>query len=224
MRMPRPSSGDQRREHVAEVLGLGPVEPRGRLVEEEQARSTGDGTGELDQPPLAGRQVGGALRRRGAAIPHRSMASKAAARTVAVSPGRARRWRQGVRPASRASRPRATLSKTVRESYSSIRWKVRPRPELGPGLGAHAGDVVAEEEDPAVVRPVETGADVEGGRLARPVGSDQSGDAAERRGEADTVRRGEAAETDDQTFDAQAFGGGSAHRQDNWPLFWGCHC
>ena len=56
------------------------------------------------------------------AVPAERRASVRASRREPV------RCRHGTAPASRHSRPRATFSRTGRESNSSIRWNVRPRP------------------------------------------------------------------------------------------------
>ena len=117
-------------------LGLGVVEPGRRLVEEQEREPAGDGPGQLDQAALAGGQTAdgsGRQRARCRTAPGRSRSPR---RSRLGPASEQLRWRHGRSPARRASRPRATFSRTVSESNSSIRWNVRPRPSWARRCGA----------------------------------------------------------------------------------------
>ena len=70
------------------------------------------------------------------------------------------------------------FSSTERFWNSCTSWKVRTRPAAAIASGGRAGDVRAGEDDPAGVRRLEAGDQVEQRRLAGAVRADHRGDAA----------------------------------------------
>ena len=160
-----PSAG-QLAQQTSERLGLGLVQARGRLVEQQHPRVGGQRPGQLDEPGLAGGQlvgpdVGHGGQRRPGPAPRRP--SDRGGR-------RAARRRPARRSPARSGAPN-----------SSRRWNVRARPRRARRYGA-AGDVVAVEPHPAALRaPAARVIDVEQRGLAGAVGPDEPGDLARRR-------------------------------------------
>ena len=150
-RIAEPRAG-QLDQQVAELPGLGVVEARCRLVQQQHARPDGEGPAELDQPGLAGGQLRRRGRRRRAPRPRRSMISSTSSSTrelVAVGGQQLAAGRAAARPAATDLEPTSTLSRAVSDANTSRRWNVRADAEPGPSVGAEAGDVVAVEAHPA---------------------------------------------------------------------------
>ena len=134
--------GGQLAQQGAERRGLAFVESRRRLVEQEDVRLGRQGTRQLDEPGLAGRElVGpdvGQVRRRPPAR---------------AAPGRRRvGWRDGGGP-----RPTRTLA-MGRERTEQLETLERAgQPEARPPVGALGGDVGAAQQDPTPGRPLQPG-------------------------------------------------------------------
>ena len=141
---------------------------------------------------LADRQVAQVGRCRTGRSRRRRRSRRSCEFTAATRAGAA----TGRRPAIDASRPRLTLSRTVSESNSSMRWKVRPSPTWARAAGDSREIVVAVEATVPARRSHQSRAHVERRGLARAVRSDQSGDPSERGRERGVPDRGDAAEAD----------------------------
>ena len=108
---------------------LGRVQPGRGLVEQQHVRTPGERSGDRDELTLALRQFGDrTLRQRGRAGARSStaaMSSLPAARLLAC--------------------PTATFSSTVRSSYRSRPWKVRPSPSWARRCGGRVVDVTVAD-------------------------------------------------------------------------------
>ena len=96
-RMPVPRSATTRTRISPNCAGLVAVKARRGLVEQQEAEGSGQAAGQLDQPPLAGRQRAGLLARPDS-IPHRARAS--------VDAGGHPRWSSGLPRGVNERRPR----------------------------------------------------------------------------------------------------------------------
>ena len=177
---------------AAELLGLVRVEPRRRLVEQQQVERARRGPGQLDQAALPGRQQPGLRRRRARPIPVSASASSVAASHLARSRRRApTSWRQRVAPRPSTPRGRARRSRARSASRTAPCAGRCGRARAAAALRrAVAGDVArrAARTRPGV-GPHQPAAGVERRRLAGAVRADQPGDPAHRRVEADARRR-----------------------------------
>ena len=196
--------GDDPLEHRAEPGGLVAVETGRGLVEQQDVERAGQAARQLDQPSLPRRERAGLLlgEMRDAAQLERVGARRRACADARA--GDATTWPRTRAPAVGHSLPRATLSNTVSESQSSIRWNVRPRPRRALAGAPRAAHVVAVQQDPALDSAVDAAAGVERGGLAGAVRTDESGDAAERRVEPDVVDRDQAPELNGEVLDRRA--------------------
>ena len=180
-------AGQPGRAGVGEGLGLGLVQARRRLVEQQQPRAAGERAAQLDQPGLAGRQLVGP----GVATsptPTSSMSASVSSLT-------------GIAPRSEAGRDEPGLGQQRELALRRLRVAApapaqlgpdedvlarRQRPEqlealeragdagLRPLVGPQPGDVVAAEPDPPRRGGLEPGDHVERGRLAGAVGPDEA--------------------------------------------------
>ena len=145
----------------AQLVGLGGVEPGGRLVEQEKAR--------LERRARAAGRPGA---RRHSSVPT-ARSSALSARPIQASSSRARR-RAAARPRPDATQPTSTFSATVRPRNRRTAWKVRATPRWPKRCRARPRAVGAADADPARLRPLEAAQDIDQGRLAGAVRADQA--------------------------------------------------
>ena len=150
----------------AEGCGLGLVESRRRLVEQQHARLRRECPSQLDEARRTGREpvdavFGHCLQ----SDPLENLVGDHGRGPLPI-----------VRPsASHLRRHEDVLPRgQAPERLEPLERAADPEP--GPLMGLAARDVATVELDPARVRPEQPGDDVEQRRLARPVGADQPGD------------------------------------------------
>ena len=187
-----------------ERLGLALRDARRRLVEQEKPRAGQDDGGEVHHPPRPGRQLGRAM------VPEALEAEGGdhlvdrgqLALLGAPRPGQAQRRREH----SHLLAGVLTQEEHVEHRELRIEPAVLERthhadPE--PLFGQVLPEVDAVEANPSGLRLHEARDHVEGRRLARAVGPDQTHDGSGRGVEAHTAERVHAAEVHVQTLDAQ---------------------
>ena len=200
-RMPVPVSSTKLRDNFAEALGLAHVETRGRLVEEQEAKGSRHGAGELDQPSLPGGEVARTRRRQRlySAPRHCRPRSLGDLAPLAAASGDLAPWasgreeglraeghvlchRHGVEQLHPLERPSEPVRRTRRRGQ--VHQVLVAQPDL-PGGRDHPG------------------AGVERRGLAGAVGADEAGDGALGSVQGHVVYRDEPAEPHGQVLDGQ---------------------
>ena len=208
--MANPRSSCTVAQRLGQGGGLGPVEPRRRLVEQHQARLGHQRPTDLDEAALAEAQPF-----------DRFVGEFAQAEQLEHLVGALRARRLAGRPSSRMSlnhlrSPRRTRSaitrwsRTVESGNSSMRWNVRPMPSRARSWTRQAGDVGAVELDRAAVGAEDAEDAVEERRLAGAVRADQPDAFARLDVDVDLVEGDDAGEL--LADAAGAAGGRSRHR------------
>ena len=180
-------------------VGFGRVHPGGRLVEQQQARFTRQRAGDLDPALVA---VGQAARRCPAA------ASSPTKRSSACARSRVSRSSRAVAPPGSSAPMKAGARAHVAADHDVLdHAQLAEQPDVlkrpgdaaaGDRVGRAAGDLGAVEADRPAVGPVQPRDDVEGGRLARAVGTDEGVDVAAAHRHVEPVDGGDAAEALDE--------------------------
>ncbi len=165
---------------VGERLALALGDPRRRLVEQQDRRVVGDGAGEVEDAPGAGRQLGRRTPRDSGPAPSPRAARRPGWRHPPPSRWSRRRGSvqaTGSRTSTWRSNATASASATVIDGNRRASWNDRPRPSAARSRRGQLGDVVAVEEDPTAVGRQEPRDDVEQRGLAGAVGADETDDA-----------------------------------------------
>ena len=172
------------------------VEPRRRLVEEQQARRVDDRPRELDHPRYPDRQRPRELlahRHQTAPLEHLLHPCP----SVALAPAASRRVDEVGEEAPTAAPPLergqdVVLDREPPERLHPLEGAAQPAP--GPCRGRHPGEVTTREHDAPVVRRAHTGHHVEQRRLAGTIRADDAQHLARVGVERHAVERGDATE------------------------------
>src|SRR5438105_5988591 len=210
---PHSGFGDVVGENLAEGVGLGGIQPRGRLVQQQELERRGDRPGQLHQAPLAGRQIDDRLPGHVTdAAPLHGVGCPPLDLLCFLRSGVERPEHPETGEVCRRPGLHVLLDRKALEQLHALERAAEP--PVGPVRIAMAVEFVVAEVHGARLWPVAPGASVEERRLPGAVGPDQAGDPAALGVDAGFVDGHDSAETHRNVLDVEVH----AHRQAPFPL------
>ena len=200
---PTPISVDDSLQDLPEVLGLGCIEPGGRLIEENRVEGAGEDAGQLDEPPLAGAEMLDGLVEVGS-IPVNSTAAAVAASISRPSLAQRDDLAHGVAPRERTFPRQSHVGPYVEGLEELYPLERTAEPEPCPFGSTGSRDVDVMKDDPALGRSHDARAGIESARLPGAVRADEPGDRAGAHGETDVVHRDCPAVANGEVLDQEA--------------------